>query len=36
MVSFSAGALMGDAFLHLLPESIEAGFTIMTSLSILG
>ena len=27
---------MGDAFLHLLPESIEAGFTIMTSLSILG
>lgn len=35
MVSFSAGALMGDAFLHLLPESIEAGFTTMTALSIL-
>jgi zinc and cadmium transporter len=27
--------LMGDAFLHLLPESIEAGFTTMTALSIL-
>lgn len=35
MVSFSAGALFGDAFLHLLPESIEAGFTTTTSLRIL-
>lgn len=25
MVSFSVGALIGDAFLHLLPESIEGG-----------
>lgn len=36
MVSFSAGALFGDAFLHLLPESIEAGFTTATALRILG
>ncbi|PJA48587.1 MAG: ZIP family metal transporter [candidate division SR1 bacterium CG_4_9_14_3_um_filter_40_9] len=36
LVSFSAGALMGDAFLHLLPESVETGFTIRTSLWILG
>lgn len=36
MVSFSAGALFGDAFLHLLPESIEAGFTTMTAVRILG
>ncbi len=36
MVSFSAGALFGDAFLHLLPELIEDGaFTISTSLFIL-
>lgn len=35
MVSFSAGALFGDAFLHLIPESIEAGFTSMTALRIL-
>lgn len=36
MVSFSAGALFGDAFLHLLPESIEAGFSTMTAVWILG
>jgi len=35
MVSFAAGALLGDAFLHLLPESIEAWFTITTALRIL-
>jgi zinc and cadmium transporter len=35
MVSFSAGALFGDAFLHILPESIEAGFTTQTALWIL-
>lgn len=35
LVSFSAGALFGDAFLHLLPEMIESGFTISSSLSIL-
>jgi len=36
-VSFSAGALFGDAFIHLLPEAVEvAGFTLFTSLSVLG
>ncbi len=35
-VSFSAGALIGDAFLHLLPEIIEeVGFGLNVSLSIL-
>lgn len=36
MISFSAGALFGDAFLHLLPEVVNKyGFTIEISLSIL-
>jgi len=36
MVSFSAGALFGDAFIHLLPEIIgDYGFTIQISLSLL-
>ena len=36
MVSFSAGALFGDAFIHLLPEIIgDHGFTIQISLSLL-
>ena len=35
LVSFSAGALFGDAFLHLLPEAAEAGFGLMLSLSVL-
>lgn len=36
MVSFSAGALIGDAFIHLLPESVaENGFTLFTTASIL-
>ena len=35
-VSFSAGTLLGDAFLHLLPEAVERfGFGIETSLSFL-
>ena len=35
-VSFSAGALFGDAFLHLLPELVsETGFTVHISLYIL-
>lgn len=34
-VSFSAGALMGDVFVHLLPEVIESGFTIYSSIYIL-
>lgn len=36
MVSFSAGALFGDAFLHLMPEAIEPnGLTITISLRLL-
>ncbi|MBI4159470.1 ZIP family metal transporter [Candidatus Woesearchaeota archaeon] len=36
MISFSAGALFGDAFIHLLPEAVESsGFTLKISLSIL-
>lgn len=36
LVSFSAGALFGDAFLHLLPEAVElSGFGISISLSVL-
>ncbi len=36
LVSFSAGALFGDSFIHLLPETIELGFTGLTPLYILG
>ncbi|HJZ18510.1 MAG TPA: ZIP family metal transporter [Candidatus Nanoarchaeia archaeon] len=37
LVSFSAGALFGDAFLHLLPEIVkEFGMNTKISLSILG
>jgi zinc and cadmium transporter len=37
LVSFSAGALFGDAFIHLLPEAVEqSGFTPAVSLSLLG
>ena len=36
MIAFSAGALLGDAFLHLLPEIVaEVGFGINISLYIL-
>ena len=37
LVSFGAGALFGDAFIHLLPESVEAvgGFTLAISVPIL-
>ena len=36
LVSFSAGALFGDAFLHLLPEAVEkSGFTTIVSLSLI-
>lgn len=36
MVSFAAGALLGDVFIHLLPELIaEGGFTFMTGLYII-
>lgn len=37
LVSFAAGALLGDAFIHLLPEAIkESGFTLNAALAILG
>jgi len=36
LLSFSAGALFGDAFLHLLPEAVEeSGFTASVSLSVI-
>ncbi|MFA6531141.1 MAG: ZIP family metal transporter [Candidatus Micrarchaeia archaeon] len=36
LVSFSAGALLGDAFLHLLPEATEeSGFTLAISFYVL-
>lgn len=35
-VSFSAGALMGDVFIHLLPEIVEInGFSLQISLAVL-
>ena len=37
LISFSAGALFGDVFLHLLPELVEdSGFSFEISLYILG
>jgi zinc and cadmium transporter len=37
MVSFSAGALFGDVFLHLLPEIVEeGGWTLSVSLFLMG
>lgn len=36
LVSFSAGALLGDSFIHLLPEAVaEQGFNLNVSLMIL-
>lgn len=35
VISFAAGALLGDAFIHLLPEAVEGGFTLSISLYIL-
>lgn len=36
LVSFSAGALLGDALIHLLPEAVEeAGFTVNISIYVL-
>ncbi|MBS3176071.1 ZIP family metal transporter [Candidatus Woesearchaeota archaeon] len=35
IVSFSAGALLGDALLHLIPEVADDGMTTQTSLAIL-
>ena len=37
LISFSAGALFGDAFIHLLPEIVESyGFSLTVSLGVLG
>lgn len=36
LVSFSAGALLWDVFIHLLPEIAENGFSLQTSLFVLG
>lgn len=36
LVSFSAGALLGDVFIHLLPEIAEEGFSLQTSFFVLG
>ncbi len=30
LIAFSAGALLGDVFIHILPEMAESGFTTMT------
>lgn len=35
LVSFSVGALLGDAFIHLIPEAAEEGFTFEISLFII-
>ncbi len=37
LVSFSAGALLGDAFIHLLPEAAEQtkGFNLITAIYVL-
>ncbi len=37
LVSFSTGALLGDAFIHLLPEAVEegGGMTLTISISVL-
>ena len=35
MVSFAAGALLGDAFIHLLPEAVKEGFGVSVSLYVL-
>ena len=35
LVSFSAGALFGDAFIHLIPEASGAGFTVRVAVYII-
>lgn len=35
LVSFSAGVLFGDVFIHLIPEIVESGFSINSSLYVL-
>ncbi len=36
LISFSAGALLGDAFIHLIPESLESGIEFMPLFIIFG
>lgn len=36
LVSFAAGALLGDVFLHLVPELAEEGFALSLSFMVLG
>ncbi len=36
LISFAAGALLGDAFIHLIPEVVEKGFSLAVSFYILG
>lgn len=35
MVSFAVGGLLGDVFLHLIPQMTEAGFTTQTALILI-
>ncbi len=35
LVSLSAGVMLGDAFIHLIPEAASSGFTLQVSLAIL-
>lgn len=35
MISFSAGALMADVFIHIIPEIVDHGYTVMTAFYIL-
>lgn len=36
LISFAAGALLGDAFVHLIPEMAEDGFSMTESFGLLG
>lgn len=36
LISFAAGALLGDSFLHLIPEISENGFELKSSFALLG
>jgi zinc and cadmium transporter len=36
LVSFAVGGLLGDVFLHLMPEMIETNFTTQTALILIG